>query len=132
MSYRSDLEALLLNHSDRDGLNCQDSLNRHYSHITDSILKASDRLPKTKFKPFLKPYWDSVLKNLHAVMRGKRRQWLRDGRPRGMQFLTYMEYKTAKTLFRAHHRRCAESYLTELNTELIKLPKSIVQYSGKR
>ena len=70
------------------------------------------------FKPFLKPYWDNVLKNLHAVMSEKRRKWVRDGQPRGMQNLTYKEYKSAKTLFRAHHRRCAEKYLTELNMEI--------------
>ena len=53
-------------------------------------------------------------------MRDKRRNWIRDGRPRGVQYLTYREYKTAKTLFRAHHRRCAENYLTELNMEIDK------------
>ena len=123
LSYSTNLGTLLLKHSDRDGLNCHDSLNMTYSHIVDSILKASESLPKTKFRPFLKPYWDPVLKNLHAVMRDKRRNWIRDGRPRGVQFLTYREYKTAKTLFRAHHRRCAENYLTELNMEIDKAAK---------
>ena len=51
-------------------------------------------------------------------MREKRRKWIHDGRPRGMQFLSYKEYKSAKTLFRAHHRRCAENYFIELNIEI--------------
>ena len=119
-SYRADLEALLLSSCDSTGLSCNDSIDRQYSHIVNSILRASDKLPKTRFKPFLKPYWDSILKHLHAVMRGKRREWIRNGRPRGMQNISYKEYKTAKTLFRAHHRRCAENYLTELNLEIDK------------
>ena len=30
-------------------------------------------LPKTKFRSFLKPYWDQKLRDLHAVMRQRRR-----------------------------------------------------------
>ena len=51
-------------------------------------------------------------------MREKRRKWVRDGQPWGMQNSTYKECNSANTLFRAHYRRCAEKYLTELNMEI--------------
>ena len=74
VSYKSDLGALLIIPIDRDGLTSQESLNKQYAHIVDCITRGAETLPKTKFKPFLKPYWDNVLKNLHAVMREKRRK----------------------------------------------------------
>lgn len=58
------------------------------------------------------------MKDLHAGMREKRRKWISEGRPRGVAFLSYKEYKTAKSLFRAHHRRCVENFLMELNFEI--------------
>ena len=48
----------------------------------------------------------------------KRRKWILKGRPRGTTFLSYKEYKTAKSLFLAHHRRCVENFLLELNFEI--------------
>ena len=117
--YKSELENHLTKFSITEGCNTIEYLDKKYVHIVDSITTASDTtLPKTKFKPYLKPYWDRVMKDLHATMREKRRKWIHDGRPRGMQFLSYKEYKSAKTLFRAHHRRCAEKYLIELNIQI--------------
>ena len=80
--------------------------------ISDSVL------PKTGFRPYLKPYWNVTLKHLHAVMREKRRNWITDGRPRGHNHLSYSQYKTSKRLFRAQHRLCAEQYLIEVNAEI--------------
>ena len=40
-------------------------------------------LPRTKFRPYLKPYWYSTLKDLPTVVREKRCQWNRAGRTRG-------------------------------------------------
>ena len=65
-------------------------------------------------------------------MREKRRNWKREGRPRGMQYLAYKQYKAAKTLFSAHHRKCSENYLMELNIETDKAAEIEVQYFGKK
>lgn len=46
------------------------------------------------------------------------RKWIQDGRSRGTQFSSNKDYKSAKTLFCAHHLRCAENHLTELNTKI--------------
>ena len=61
-SYQSDLEVLLIQNVNVEGLTCHETLNTKYVHIADCITRSSDSLPKTKFKPSLKPYWDSVLK----------------------------------------------------------------------
>ena len=65
--------------------------------------------------PRTKPYWDSALKDLHVVIRDKRQTWIKAGRPRGQIHPSYPEYKSAKYLFRVHHRRCAD---TELNIDI--------------
>ena len=100
-------------------INAKDKLDQTYTNIINSITAASDLiLPRTKFRPYLKPYWDSTLKDLHAVMREKRRQWHRAGRPRGNRHSSYKDYKTAKCLFRAHHRRCADNFLREIDIDI--------------
>lgn len=105
--YKSELESMLVEESCFEGISIETKQDRTYSHVADSIIKASDlTLPKLKFRPYLKPYWDRALKDLHAGMHEKRRKWISEGRPRGTTFLSYKEYKTAKSLFRAHHRRC--------------------------
>ena len=51
-------------------------------------------------------------------MGDKRRTWIRAGRPRGQTHPSYREYKSAKCLFRVHHRRCADTFLTEINMDI--------------
>ena len=73
----------------------KETLDQTYVHIINSIVFASDRvLSRTKFRPYLKPYWDSTLKDLHAIIRDKRRTWVRAGRPRGQTHPSYREYKS--------------------------------------
>ena len=44
-----------------------------YLKIVNSITTVSDMiLPKTKFRPSFKPYWDRNLKDLHAAMLEKK------------------------------------------------------------
>ena len=52
------------------------------------------------------------------MMRKMRRDWISAGRPRGNNYDSYRKYKDAKRSFRSLHRKCAEKYLTELNTEI--------------
>ncbi|MCG7879141.1 MAG: reverse transcriptase domain-containing protein [Candidatus Thiodiazotropha endolucinida] len=119
MRYGSELGNSLL------GLPCADSedicsrVDSRYDCIVDSIVSVSDAvLPKTCFRSYLKPYWDRTLKDLHAVMRGKRRKWISEGRHQGNHYLSYLEHKASKRNFRAHHRLCAENYLSEINDEI--------------
>ena len=51
---------------------------------------------------------DIHLKDLHAVMRQRRRDWILAGKPRGDNDESYRQYKHAKRQFRNQHRKCAE------------------------
>ena len=118
-TYKLELSNLLSSASCQTDLDPTVRLEQTYSHIVNVITSVTDSvLPKTKFRPYLKPYWDTSLKDLHASMRENRRKWIKDGRPRGNMHQSYRLYKTAKCLFRAHHRRCAEKFQTELNIEI--------------
>ena len=80
---------------------------------------SDDHLPSSKkFNKHLKPYWDQSLKDLHKVMREKRKMWISDGRPRGISFSSYRQYKESKRIFRQYHRHCSEKYLKSLNEEI--------------
>ena len=98
---------------------CRERIETRHKVLVDNIVVVSESvLPKTCFRRYLKPYWNANLKQLHAVMREKRRHWIADGRPRGQQFQSYIMYKSAKRMFRAQHRLCAEQYLNEVNAEI--------------
>ena len=76
---------------------------------------------QTQFRSFLKPYWDQKLKDLHAVMRQRRRNWIIGGKPRGGgggNDVSYRTYKNAKCQLRSQHRKCAENYSNDLNKDI--------------
>ena len=113
-AYESELSNTLPSKSNALDIHARERIDMRHNIIIESITSASDlTLPTTKFRPYLKPYWDRALKDLHAAMREKRRVWVREGRPRGRNYVSYNEYKCSKQLFCAHHRTCAERfYLT--------------------
>lgn len=59
--------------------------------IIDSSTKAC--IPKSQFKPFLKPYWNSSLSSLHKTMRQKRYVWINAGRPQQSSSLVIKNIK---------------------------------------
>ena len=116
--YKTQLDSALFN-NERDKIadihNRFDNCNKMVTsivHISDSVL------PKTKFRHFLKPYWNQQLKYLHAVMRHRHHEWIIGGRPRNNDHSSYHRYKGAKCLFRSQHRKCAQNYLNELCREI--------------
>jgi exonuclease III len=72
------------------------------------IQAAMDRcVPKSKACPFVRPYWDQEIKEFYNDQKQKRHVWIEDGKPRGMQHLSYNSYKRAKRLF-AKLLRCKQ------------------------
>ena len=117
--YEAELSRLLTLQPAYLGTDIESCIDSRYNAIIDCVKAVSDStLPKTSFRPYLKPYWSRVLKDLHAVMREKRRNWIFNGRPRGCNNSSYNDYKQAKRLFRSQHRVCAENYLIEINAEI--------------
>ena len=113
--------------------NVTDRITQRYDNIATKINSCSDiAFPKSEFRRYLKPYWDQNLKNLHAVMRQARRQWISEGRPRGNNHTSYRKYKTAKSIFRSQHRKCADNYLSSLNAEIDQFAELDSAYFWKR
>ena len=102
-----------------DNYGCCKSIDYLYQSIVDSIENASNNsLPYRDYRPYLKPYWDQTLKELHRVMRTKRVAWIKDGKPRGHQFKSYSEYKQSKCTFRSYHRLRVKAFMREQNDEI--------------
>ena len=117
--YETELSHLLTLQPAYLGTDIKSCIDSRYNTIIDCVKTVSDStLPKTSFRPYLKAYWRSVLKDLHAVMREKRRNWISNGRPKGCNNSSYNDYKQSKRLFRSQHRVCADNYLIEINAEI--------------
>jgi len=50
-------------------------------------------------------YWSKNVQALHTNQRNERRVKIETGRPRGMQFVTYANYKHAQKIFASEQRR---------------------------
>lgn len=72
---------------------------------------ANTKLPKCGFNPYTKPYWNLDVKLAHQNERYKRKLWIEDGRPRGMNFDSYRDYKRAKYDFRRVQQTASEQYI---------------------
>ena len=88
------------------------SIDQAYTVLVREIATAAQNCFSLKsYKRYLKPYWNQELRGLHSKMKTKRNSWVRDGKPRNMNCLSYSEYKTAKRDFRRCHRKYAAKYL---------------------
>ncbi|MES9880824.1 MAG: reverse transcriptase family protein [Sedimenticola sp.] len=96
-----------------------DEIDKLYSIITSSICDVStNSIPKTKFRHYLKPYWNPELQNLHNDMKCKRIRWINAGQPRGNTYQCYSDYKAAKRAFRRLHKNGVDKYMSDLNSEI--------------
>lgn len=90
-----------------------------YDVLTRSVLDAANSsIPKSKFLHFLKPYWNNSIQEVHQYMKLMRNRWISDGRPRGDNTPSYVNYKEAKRSFRNIHRQRVENYLTDINSDI--------------
>ena len=71
-------------------------------------------IPKAHFVPHIKPYRTSEVKKAHKNARQKRKIWVSEGKPRGMVYEAYKNYKTAKLEFRSTQQKAI--YDHEKNT----------------
>ena len=89
--------------------------NQLVNRLNDTTKKC---IPKSKFKPHLKPYWNKELTDAHQLMKYKRTLWRETGKTRGSTYLAYRDYKQAKTEFRKLHRKIVSQYLKELDDQI--------------
>ena len=90
-----------------------------YEKLVDILINSADRtIPKCKYNPHTKPYWNSDVKQAHDYERLMREKWVQDGRPRGMGFETYKNYKRAKYKFRSIQQAAFEEYIQKTYDDL--------------
>ena len=53
----------------------------------------------------IKPYWSENLNRLNKISRQKFKKWVSEGRPRGMQYASYVDCKRARSVYRRENRK---------------------------
>ena len=108
-----------ITHSDIDS---KSSIDQTYTTIIKELTVAAQKcFPHKSYKRFLKPYWNTELRDLHYKMKKYREAWVRKGKPRESQHITYIQYKMAKRQFRHCHRKCVNTYLQSQLDEIDRL-----------
>ena len=111
--YRSEVSDKLeplLEHAHNSGIIDIDQFYDQFISIIQTCAKST--IPCKKYNPHTKPYWNEDVKTAHRRETEKRRAWIQAGRPRGMQFSTYAEYKKAKREFRNCQHKAQNEYIT--------------------
>lgn len=69
-------------------------MNFLYNDFVSALTKsATQNIPHYSYNPHTRPGWTKDVKQLHTKEREMRRIWLAEGRPRGMIFESYRNYK---------------------------------------
>ena len=90
-----------------------------FHEINDVLCKcAANSVVHTSYNPFTRPDWTKTVKELHDIERSKRRIWLSEGRPRGMNCSSYREYKRAKRLFRNALDKEHAAYMSKVYADI--------------
>lgn len=100
------------------GISAEDMIS--YNHAIEMAITdaASITLPQVIFKKYLKPYWNKELSNFHNSMLEMRRKWYDDGKPRGYDHPSYVEYKSIKRQFRKSLREAFDKYMSDQLNEI--------------
>lgn len=77
------------------------------SLLCRAIIQADQMLPRIVYNKKIKPYWTAKLNRLKKISRQKFKNWISEGRPRGMQYASYADYKRAKSVYRRENRNAA-------------------------
>ena len=75
-------------------------------------------VPNCKFNPHTKPYWSEDVKLAHIKEKSLRNIWVAEGRPRGMNFVSYRNYKRAKAEFRHSQQAANDAYTQKCFSDL--------------
>ena len=92
----------------------------YYQSILKSIKIANKALPCISYKKHIKPYWNRKLNGLKKTVVKKYNLWIREGKPRGRDNITFHDYKEAKRLFRKEQRYCIKEYESKEYEEIVK------------
>lgn len=93
----------------------QKAIDTYYSDIVCAIKKADhDTLPHSKFKAYLKPYWNENLNTLRNNMRLNRTLWINNCHCYEMSCEYFKNYKDSKRLYRVEMRKAFDNYQSSI------------------
>ena len=79
-------------------------------HITKKLVDVSNKLPKAKFKPHVRPFWNTTLSDLKKAKVRAYRKWKSEGSSRDPSNTSYIDNKNAKNAFRRELKRVQKDY----------------------
>lgn len=101
------------------GNQVQDDVETYFSILIKAINKASvETLPYTKYRKHLKPYWNNALSELHREVNTLRQIWTSEGKPRGNNCESFVNYKFMKKTFRDEMRKAYDNYMTSISENI--------------
>ena len=84
-----------------------------FDDLITSIKQCDKRLPRSKFRPHIKPYWCSELDALKRDKVASFKAWKDVGRPRDPSSTIFVQYKTSKKAFIKRLRQLGREYENE-------------------
>ena len=93
----------------KETLETKEEIEAQVSVLCEAICYADRVLPRIVYNRKIKPYWNEKLNSLKKVSRRKFEAWTSEGRPRGLQYASYVNYKRAKAAYRREIRNSARS-----------------------
>ena len=99
-AYKQCIREYILSSVNSNKLSNTNDIDNLLNQIQGYIVSSMDRcIPVSRSCPHQRPYWDADLEKTHAFQKSKRHIWILNGRPRGMNYASYMAYKEAKRQF---------------------------------
>lgn len=125
VKYRNEVERSLLKLPQTD-LKTEKEIDKYINDLFKILTTHAEiSISHSSYHPHTRPEWTKSVKHLHTIERAKRRIWMSEGRPRGMEFESYREYKRAKRQFRNALDKEHELYMQKCTTILTKRRKSM-------
>ena len=108
----------IINDTDLDAMSCEE-VDTLIDDITTYLVSLDKDLPRSKFKPHVRPYWNDHLTQLKKEKVRSYRVWKYNGRPRDPTNKYWCEYKSAKRIFRREIRGVQRSFEQKEMLDLI-------------
>ena len=68
--------------------------------VVKQMTHLSNDLPKSRYRPNVRPFWNEKLKTLKAIKVRNFRIWVAEGRPRTADSVAWANHKNSKKVFR--------------------------------
>lgn len=120
VKYRNEVERSLLKLPQTDFKTDRD-IDKYINDLSKILTTHAEiSIPHSSYNPHTRPEWTKSVKHLHTIERAKRRIWMSEGRPRGVEFESYREYKRAKRQFRNALDEEHELYMRKVYNDIDK------------